>query len=608
MVLKFQQGGGFGFVEFNPLILNDQQQETPAKKTNNENQGLLDDQIKKLLGDFKGLPSDLQYIIGELQRFNINQQYGIDTGNSATQYLNILGKLKYAEFNNSEYEKTLEEISKNGGLNEIAISRNGLIYCMNSEKDARLMTVDQLSKQNEYKPLTNSELLTMRAHDPSLAFNSNLLSEVRNGIGMTSVNKMIQDIISHLGETSHSEEGYLSADAKRIISSLEDFKIAVQESDGKFDPTLNNLYKYNYITKNQADQIKNAMGYIYHTLPENAKTLLEYKARNIEGGMVGLLGMLLGSQNINSIDFKLDLEVSDSKKNSSNTKDVSELSTSFPLNVMKSIGGSDGYFQIDKGEGIQMSVKGTIYNLVKTPQGEPIVETSLLEMLTKSGLQSIVSDLRNIQFGDQKLSPEVLQNITYNNSGIMRVNLPVNPDGTVNLNILESFEQAENEINLLSNKSPEEIYQIYSKYGISELLNSDGTYNQKKFAPFIITEGYTTDALSGLKDSEFVKEYKGDENAAVDLIQRSLSIGSGKNTKIPKIDDFDWYNPADWFGWTDTIYKGVIYIPITNNVNSAVFGANQSIDYDEALIQEEKYQNFEKMSKHKSTSADILNI
>ena len=83
---------------------------------------------------------------------------------------------------------------------------------------------------------------------------------------------------------------------------------------------------------------------------------------------------------------------------------------------------------------------------------------------------------------------------------------------------------------------------------------------------------------------------------------------SGKNITTPDVDTFSWYNPADWFGWTDKVFKGVLYIPITNNVNTAVFGANQSLDYDEALAQEEKYQNFERMSNQRSTDASLLNI
>ena len=201
-----------------------------------------------------------------------------------------------------------------------------------------------------------------------------------------------------------------------------------------------------------------------------------------------------------------------------------------------------------------------------------------------------------------------IENITYNNSGVTRANLPIKADGSVNLDLLEAYEKAENDIDLSGDKSPENVKQIYEKYGITSLLNADGTYNQSKFAPFMITEGYTTDALSGLKESEFVKEFQGDTDSATALIQRCLQVGTGKNAQTPDIDTFAWYNPGDWFGWTDVIYKGVVYIPITNNVNTAVFGANQSLDYDEALIQEEKYQNFEKMSRQKSTDSELLNI
>jgi hypothetical protein len=149
---------------------------------------------------------------------------------------------------------------------------------------------------------------------------------------------------------------------------------------------------------------------------------------------------------------------------------------------------------------------------------------------------------------------------------------------------------------------------VYEKYGLLELLNADGSYNQSKFAPFIVTEGYTTDALSGVQTSDFVKEFTGNEKQAIALMETSLAVGTGKNIVKPDIDKMQWYNPGDWFGWTDKIYKGTIYIPITNNVNAAVLGANQTLDYDEALIQEEKYQNFEKMSHQRSTDSSILNI
>jgi hypothetical protein len=337
--------------------------------------------------------------------------------------------------------------------------------------------------------------------------------------------------------------------------------------------------------------------------------LLKVKSDGSESGALKLIETLITSKESNQTQFDLDLVGGKTHKSTNTTgKDNSDLESSLPLNVLKNIGGVDTYLDIDRGDGIHMSVRGTQFNLIKTPNGEPISDTSLSTMLQQSGLQSIVKDMRNIQFGDQKISPEALAFITYNNTGVTRANLPIKADGTVNLELLEAYEKAERDIDLSGDKSPENVKAIYEQYGITSLLNADGTYNQSKFAPFMVTEGYTTDALSGVKESDFVVEFKGNTDAAVALMQKSLAVGSGKNVSTPDIDEFSWYNPADWFGWTDTVFKGVVYIPITNNVNTAVFGANQSLDYDEALAQEEKYQNFDRMSSQRSTDASLLNI
>ena len=77
----------------------------------------------------------------------------------------------------------------------------------------------------------------------------------------------------------------------------------------------------------------------------------------------------------------------------------------------------------------------------------------------------------------------------------------------------------------------------------------------------------------------------------IELIKESLAIGTGKDRKKPDIDTFDWWNPFDYFS-VDDIYKAAIYIPITNNQLAAVTGANQHIDYDEAMQLEDKYQRF----------------
>lgn len=616
MIFKFQQGGSAipPFAVYQPVVTPETtkaQTTTATKAAKAKGEDLTDKDLLELLTKLDGLPSDMALLTNTLQNFYIDQQNGvIDSTNIASRYLKTIHQLKVANFNKKEYEAAYDKVSSNGGINEVAINERGYLYCTNG-KDFKLMTVDQLKdSEGEYKALTNSELLQYRAHYPEFANKNQMLAIVKNGIGIETVNKYIHDSIGNLGSASDSQEGYAMTKSGDLIKGLRDFQEAVARSGGKFDGTINDLYKYKYLTKTQAEQAKKAIQYIYQTMPVNAKTLLKVKSDGSDNGALKLIETLVSSKIDTQSEFDLDLEggpTADKAGKSKSGKDDTDLKTSLPLNVQQGIGGVDSFVDVDRGDGIHMSVRGTQYNLINTPSGESIMDTSLATMLNESGLQGIVKDLRNIQFGDQKVSPEALSQITYNNTGVTRANLPIKSDGSVNLELLEAYEQAEKELDILRDKSPDKIKEVYDKYGISELLNSDGSYNQRKFAPFMVTEGYTTDALSGLKDSDFVKEYRGNEDAAVALIQRSLAIGKGKDAQVPEIDTFGWH-PADWFGWTDTIYKGVIYIPIDNNVNAAVFGANQSLDLDEAFKQEEKYQNFEKMSNQRSTDSSVLNI
>lgn len=615
---KYQAGGGLPFVGFTPVFATSERGAVNTQKTEDKKgEDLTTKDILELLKDMNGLPSDVIIIENALRNFAIqdeNDPLGLSSSSDITsKYISLISKIKVAKFNREEYEAAFNQLKGNGGLHELAITSEGMLIGTNEDGDFKYFSPEDASKgkhtESGYSLLTNSNLLYLRANSLDAAFNHRLTTFAQNGIGMETINKLIKDSISNLGSMQDSQEGYVKTKNGELIKGLQEFYKAMESSEGKFDGTINDLYKYKYLTKSQAEQAKKAMQYIYQTLPENAKTLLKVKSDGSDTGAIKLIETIISSKE--NTQTQLDIDLVGGKthsKTGTSGKDNTDLETSLPLNVLKNVGGVDSYLDIDRGDGIHMSVRGTQFNLIKTPNGEPISDTSLSSMLQESGLQSIVKDMRNIQFGDQKLSPEALSFITYNNTGVTRANLPIKADGTVNLDLLEAYENAERDIDLSGDKSPDNVKSIYEQYGITSLLNADGTYNQSKFAPFMVTEGYTTDALSGVKESDFVMEFRGNTDAAVALMQKSLAIGSGKNISTPDIDEFSWYNPADWFGWTDTVFKGVVYIPITNNVNTAVFGANQSLDYDEALVQEEKYQNFEKMSNQRSTDASLLNI
>lgn len=618
MIFKFQQGGATPpYVAYQPVIVSDKRttatQEAAAKVASDSDKGKLTskDLYTMLKEKLKGLPSDVDTAMWKLQ--SVEESLNLDFFNDFTssienKYLNALQTMNKLSFSREQYDKALDNVKSNGGLNEAAIDQYGQIYMTNG-KDYKLMSPEE-AKQSGWRQMTNQDLLYLRANDPSLSGKDEILNVVNNGIGISQVTKMIQDSIGNLGTNSNSETAYATTQQGQLIQGLNDFVKAAQET-GQYDASIDDLYKAQIINKTQAQQAQQAIAYIYKTLPQNAKSLLKIRTQGgTDKEALNLVSTLVLSKTSEERSFTADLEGGPTKKSMSKdanagSKDDTELKTSLPLQIMQDIGEADvAPITIDKGDGVQMSVYGSFFSAIHDKKGEPIVNTSLQNMLAQSGLQDIVKNARSITFGDQKLTPEQLSKITYNNTGVVRADLPVNEDGTVKLSVLDDFNAAMNEIKGLGNTSKEQVEAIKAKYNLDQYLKDDGTPNPKHTAPFILTEGYTTEK-NGIEDTAYVKHIKNPTDDQIQLIKDSLTVGTGKDAKVPDIDTFDWYNPFDYFG-TENIYKATVYIPISNNVGAAVRGGNQNLDYNEALKYEMKYRNFQKMNDAKTTSADVL--
>lgn len=620
MIFKFQQGGTTPpFVAYQPVIVSDkrttatQEEALAAKATKESESGKLSskDLYTMLKEKLKGLPNDVNVAMNQLQYLEQLTSMDFDgsfTQNIESKYLSTLQTMNQLSFSREQYDKALDNVKSNGGLNEAAIDQYGQVYMTNG-KDYKLMSPEK-AKQSGWKQMTNQDLLYLRANDPSLSGKDEILNVVNNGIGISQVTKMIQDSIGNLGTNSNSETAYATTQQGQLIQGLNDFIKAAQET-GQYDASIEDLYKAQIINKTQAQQAQQAIAYIYKTLPQNAKSLLKTRT---EGGTdkeaLNLISTLVLSKTSEDRSFTVDLEGGPTKKSMSKdanagSKDDTELKTSLPLQVMQDMGEADiAPVTIDKGDGVQMSVYGSFFSAINDKKGEPIVNTSLQNMLAQSGLQDIVKNVRSITFGDQKLTPEQLSKITYNNTGIVRADLPVNEDGTVKLSVLDDFNAAMNEIKGLGNASREQVEAIKAKYHLDQYLKDDGTPDPKHTAPFMLTEGYTTEK-NGIEDTAYVKHIKNPTDDQIQLIKDSLTVGTGKDAKVPDIDTFDWYNPFDYFG-TENIYKATVYIPISNNVGAAIRGGNQNLDYNEALKYEMKYRNFQRMNNAKTTSADVL--
>lgn len=623
MIFKFQQGGSTipPLVSYQPaMVTSDGTSGTTnivgsPKSSSEESSDLTDKDLLKMLEKLDGLPNDMQALTKVLQDFYIDQQYSPfpNTANIASRYLQALLMMKDANFNKKQYDNAFNTIVNNGGINELAINERGQLICVNKDGDFKYLKPEQLAQTSDYQPVTNSELLRLRAYNPELVYDNKILGVVSNGIGINSVIKYIKDSISNLGTTDTSQQGYISTQQGQIITGIQTLINAIQTASQngiKFDGTTQDLYQYKIINKTQKEQADAALKYIYTTLPENAKTLLKMRTNSgTDQDAQKLIATIISSQidytNQYDIELKAGKTAQKASKDTSGTKDATEQETSFLSNIQQSIGGSTQGMTIDTGTGIQMKVEGSYYPQVTKPNGDAITDTSMSQMLADSHLMSLIKNNKSITYGDQKITPEQLKNITYNNTGVLRANLPIKPDGTVNLDLLVQYQQAEAEMN--ATNDPQKRGEILKKYGLSDLLKSNGTPDEKKFGAFIVAEGYTTER-NGIKKSDFVKYIKDPSDEQIDLIKRSLTTGTGKDKQTPEIDTFSYFNPLDYIFGVDDIFKAAVYIPISSNQLTAITGANQHIDYDEAMNLEQKYQSFEKNINQRPTSADILGL
>lgn len=595
MILKYQQGGSAvpPLVSYQPVTVTGGRQEAPVEN-DQENANLTDKDLLTMLEKLDGLPSDMAVLTQTLQNFYIDQQYDQfpNTSNIASRYLQALSQMKEANFNKKEYDDAFQTVSKNGGMNELAITDRGQLFCVNSEGDFQLMTLSELKSNSDYNPLTNSELLYYRAQLPQLANNNEFLKVVKNGIGMESVTKMIQDSIGNLGTTSESNEGFARSQASQLLNGLQDF-INAQQQSGSYNASVDDLYKGKLLTKNQAMQAKAALSYIYNTLPINAKTLLKTKTQSgTDKEAEELVWTLISSKLSSTTDFQLDLDDSNSSSSKSNQK--GDLDADLILSIQAGDGGHDSVYTLNNKDSVGMTVKGTAYEQIKDTQGNHIGRTSVENLLNDSGLRSIINADNGIYFGNQRVDLDSLLNIAYDGKGLLRVNLPVRSDGSPNFDLLEEYSKAESEF-LLSSQTDEDRLRIFGdteKYpGLTSLITQTGELDYSKFAPFIVVSGMTTDNMVDIDESnKFVTEVK-QTPELVKQLKTSLSIGSGKNIQYPDIDEYGIME-AITFGLNDYdhIMKGNIYIPINMNKRAAALGGNQSIDTTTGQMLEKEYQ------------------
>lgn len=628
-----QQGGSFlpFFADYNIVESTSSQSQRPQKRergsnrdTDDERGQLTEKDLFSLLKDVNGLPNDMQYLIRQIQNmYKSASLFGTNEFNNSTLanlYAQNIYKIKVANFNRVEYDKAYTEVEKNKGLNEIAIDTYGRVWGYDEDKKLTNQTINDYLKDPKFTPLTNKELLNLRANSIGFTFNNDPLDIVSNGIGLEEVNNIIKNMLTSLGTSEIISEGYTLKAGKQIKQGLE--VLSELQSQNIIDSsgmTLDGLYKSKVITKEQSQQAQAALKYIYEALPDNAKNLLKLKSgneKNPSEGAINIIKDLITSKSNQTISREIDYKGTlDKVLNGSSTEKGSDdyFKSSAYWNMITMTGGTTYNGVINRGSQHQMEINGVTYGSgITTPDGKPVGKTSLTKALSE-GLQGIVIDTEGITFGNVSLTPEDLDNIMYNGgSGTVAI-LPITKNSSgkdiVDLDSLSRWEKFMDKMDELgieditdSNHSQEIVEALYENNLLDLIDLSTGEIKTSALGQFLIVDGYAVDHSNRnkFKDNDYISKVDDSDESLVSSIERALSTDSKQENY--KIDVDNWY---DWNGH-NIIYEGSIYIPITSNQLQAATAAGQNLKEKIARQKNYEYDMWQKQRTAQRGSSDLI--
>lgn len=603
MYKKFQQGGNAlpAFLSYSPVVSSntpeDEYDEVEEKESKSAD--LTDKDLLKMIKEkMDGLPNDIDMLTQSLQNFYLDQQYMLNppTTNIASRYVAILGQLQKAKFSREAYDKAYNHLESNEGMSEVAIDENGYLFCVNRDgTDFKKMTLDQVNKQSEYTPLTNSQLLQFRAWRPDLVGRDEILSVAAQGVGMPSIQNLINSMINSLGTTELEREGVSQTKQGQIAKGIEYLNEAAQLLSDKNIPeslTLDGIYKSGALTKDQTAQVQLAINYIISALPKNMKTLLEYKAEtaglNKNGkGVENLISQLILSKASNTNKFSITSFSDEDKSSSDNIEDKLQLSP-----VMMMLHGLTAETNINIINGTTAGINITAQQLPIVDGDKPLGASATLADVFKTQFGGSL-DSRHITFGGQKVNQSQTDNIQVDANNLFIMYLPydkqlyantgtIAPDFTF-LKKLESVQAQLRQMNidLTKPESPENINtinQLLQQNQLPLMFNPDGTLRIQDYCQFGALSGYAPEqAFEDLDDTAILARDVTDVNT-VKSIERTLNKGRDNKDRI-SIDAKDHWYEARY----DHVYQGNIFIPVINNNLNAALASGVKLTPSQAM-------------------------
>lgn len=575
---KLQQGGFTPpFVSWQPIpstpVAPEDSEITSSttSSSSSSDEGMLSKEMIKLLME-NGLPSDVTAFTQSLNQLYNDPVYRmtgqLNTGALSSRYLGMLSNLNKIKFNKDQFDKSMERLTSNGGLYDLAITSTGGMIVQDLESGSlKQITPDEYyNNQDSYRTVTNGDLAQLRANNPNMAFDTSIFGTLNNGIGQKEVQNYLDSVLTKLGSSTISSDGYISRQGQQIIDGISQISNnpEVKRALIQAYTSEDGVYKVSQSETSNMQQAEAALNYIYATLPQNMKNYILAKAASNgldpSKGYKAILTSIIDSKINNTSSFKVDYD-STLSKNAGLSSDSSGKTTTLNEGHMLLEGLTSqknlSNININTGGIIKLETPGIRLNTLKKLNQKDVWGSDAMSLVINDSILAS-GDKDNMYFGTQKVTEANLSRMIYNaQGGISAGYIPINDDGSPNLTALKNIEEAEKKIeedNVIDELGKRRIYDDYNVGEFYDLKkNPKSLVLNGKAKIFFMVNASAANGNGTKFDNPFIGKVNDEEyDSLTNLMNEKINKawGSGKDIDV-----------ADGWWWTkNDVYNGTLYI------------------------------------------------
>ena len=570
MKIKINKYDGGGLVSFTPIINSAQQQSQVAPSTQSESKPLLDEETYKELIKEGGLVNDVNYFVDQLDNLQSDPLAFLNPNNS-NKALKLIAKVNELKVNKELWNKAAKVADEKGGLSEVAVGTYGELYVKDQSGKISQISMNDFKKHSDkYNPLTVSELLNARQYDPQLVYDKSIFEVAENSYGLNKITDHIKTIINDLGlQTSVSETYRDTKELSREYSAANGVKnptasqLQGLQEIAQLGSTIGDgpegLYKFKQTLSTERGNLKEALNYIWTTLPQNAQNKLKAVAVLNGGDPSDVSSIITNALIIGTAhevktegDYQKDLSsdsgISSGSESLGKKSDI-ELMLSGTLDMGKN-------FQWNDGEGKTMFLPTTWTGPIVSDK-KPIGKVTLNQFNSTTTAKYL--DVSKATIGGKKIKPWDADKIVSDGETGARAYLPTNPDGTPNFTLLKQFQEAESIVKEHPEWDDRTVNDFYKERGLGFIQ-----VDEKKqilpnvwMKPYLVFYGYTTDQAESIADNKNVEKLTSSEENNVDSMLKPIFKAAGVSV------------PTGWTGTYGTdYYKGIVAYPILDDASA----------------------------------------